>query len=87
MQYATWRWTQWLVVLINLPVFILLLLGKETYKPAILRRRARKLGIRPPPPTRSIVATLVYMTTRPVHMLLTEVSSPLSIHVENSNTP
>ena len=51
---------------------------RETYKPIILKRRAKKLGIIPPKPstasTAAVKTTLVQNSLRPLHMLFTEVN-------------
>jgi multidrug resistance protein len=75
-----WRWTSWLIlfftivlVIIPAPFYI------ESYKPVLLRRRAKKRG-QPLPrsPTEGmswpkVISTYVSKTlTRPMHMLLTE---------------
>ncbi|KAF9698028.1 hypothetical protein EKO04_004127 [Ascochyta lentis] len=75
-QYKGWRWTQWCMIFITLAIYIASLPMKETYKPIILARRAKKLGLVTKPTgdtqaaamKRSIVTNLF----RPVHMLLTE---------------
>lgn len=39
-----WRWTQWTILFITSAVLLSQLATSETYKPIILRRRARKAG-------------------------------------------
>ncbi|USP75474.1 hypothetical protein yc1106_02748 [Curvularia clavata] len=79
-QTRGWRWTAWLIlfftvalVIVPAPFFI------ESYKPVLLRQRARKRGLPLPLspteglPWHRIVSTYVSKTlTRPMHMLLTE---------------
>ncbi|KAJ4336711.1 hypothetical protein N0V95_008549 [Ascochyta clinopodiicola] len=75
-QYKGWRWTQWCMIFITLAIYILSLPMKETYKPIILARRAKQLGIDTKPAgspgaaamKRSLIANLF----RPIHMLVTE---------------
>lgn len=77
-QYKGWQWTQWCMIFITLAVYIASLPMKETYKPVILARRARKLtpDVKPAGSKggaamkRSIITNLF----RPLHMLVTEVS-------------
>ncbi|KAF2706139.1 benomyl/methotrexate resistance protein [Pleomassaria siparia CBS 279.74] len=75
-----WRWTSWLIlfftiVLVVLPVPFYI----ESYKPVLLRRRAKKRGLPVPKspleslPWHKVIST--YATTtlnRPLHMLFTE---------------
>lgn len=80
-QYKDWRWSQWVLLMISGVVYLAALPMKETYKPEILRRRAKRLGIKPADAgmqkhisaKRSVIQNLV----RPMHMLVTEVK-PLS---------
>ena len=44
-----WRWTQWLILFWGLLAYIISLPQKETYKKIILKKRADKLGLPPPP--------------------------------------
>jgi hypothetical protein len=65
------------MIFVTLAIFIASLPMKETYKPIILARRAKKLGLDTEPTgspgaaamKRSIITNLF----RPMHMLLTEV--------------
>ncbi|KAK3678984.1 hypothetical protein LTR78_001437 [Recurvomyces mirabilis] len=41
-QYLGWRWTSWVVVIVASVAWIVVSLVKETYAPAILRKRAAK---------------------------------------------
>lgn len=43
--YKGWVWTQWTTNFVTLLPFIILLPTHETYKPVILRRRAKKRGL------------------------------------------
>jgi hypothetical protein len=38
----SWRWTQWVILILTAILYVLSLFMKETYKKAILARRARK---------------------------------------------
>lgn len=74
-QYKTWHWTQWCMLFITLSIFLMALPMKETYKPIILKRRAKKLGLESPVPQGAgLKRTLVLKFARPMHMLFTEVS-------------
>lgn len=72
-----WRWTQWPILMIGLASLIFGAFQEETYKKIILQKRARKLGIPPPPnplpPGLARVKFLLFVTVlRPLRMLLTE---------------
>jgi hypothetical protein len=81
-QYKSWRWTQWCMLFITLAVYVIAIPMRETYKPIILKRRAKKLGITlPGPSTAGVKSSVVQNFLRPLHMLVTEVSNispPLS---------
>jgi hypothetical protein len=73
----SWRWTQWTIIFFAIFSIALTLLASETYKKTILAKRAKKLGLPPPPspfPNRSAkIKFLVTVTLlRPLHMLFTE---------------
>jgi len=71
------------MIFITLFAFIFALPMKETYKPIILKQRAKKHGIEPPVPATSQKVTKVLATRilRPFHMLYTEVSqSPFPLN-------
>lgn len=78
--YATvaygWRWTQWCLLFVTVALLAPAFGMHETYKPRILARRAKQIGISLPGSERSTLeATKVFLTvnlTRPVHMGLTE---------------
>ena len=40
-EYLGWRWTNWLVLIFAGAAFVFVALVKETYAPAILRKKAR----------------------------------------------
>ncbi|KKY22599.1 putative mfs multidrug transporter [Phaeomoniella chlamydospora] len=42
-QYLGWRWTDWIIMCMGAFSFIMLVVMKETYAPAILRRKASRL--------------------------------------------
>ena len=48
-QYKGWRWTQWCILFVSLAVLLTSIPTQETYKKAILKKRAKKLGLAPPP--------------------------------------
>lgn len=78
-QFQSWRWTQYIVLIIGLVAIILGFFQKETYKKIILARRAKRLNLAPPPdPLASMAATqkakfiLTVTIARPLVMLFTE---------------
>ncbi|KAL6708595.1 hypothetical protein ACN47E_002576 [Coniothyrium glycines] len=79
-QNLGWRWTSWLILFFTVIMVILPApFYRESYKPVLLRQRARKQG-QPLPPTPleglswyKALRTYVSKTlTRPLHMLATE---------------
>lgn len=48
-QYKGWRWTQWPILFILVPIYLYSLKMKETYKKIILQKRARENGLPLPP--------------------------------------
>lgn len=76
-QYKGWRWTQWPILFSLVPVYVYSLGMKETYKKIILQKRAKRLGIPPPPKVGpSGLAAVKFLITvtlfRPVRMIFTE---------------
>ena len=76
-QYKGWRWTQWPILFLLVPVYLYSLGMKETYKKIILQKRAKRLGIPPPlkvgPSGLAAVKALITVTLfRPVRMIFTE---------------
>lgn len=76
-EFKGWRWSQWCTIFIALAAYLTVLPMSETYKKVILQRRARRLGIAPPPapPVKgwAYVKMLVTITIlRPLHMLAVE---------------
>jgi hypothetical protein len=72
------------MIFITLAALLVALPMKETYKPIILKQRAKKHGIAPPEtPASSQKVTKVLATRilRPFHMLYTEVSRPVYLHI------
>ncbi|TKA25050.1 hypothetical protein B0A50_06114 [Salinomyces thailandicus] len=72
-----WRWTQWTIIFFIIAFYIPTLFTKETYKKAILQKRAKQLNIQGPPQVqRTLIQSIRYFATtlflRPIHMLLTE---------------
>lgn len=79
-QYKGWRWTQWCMVFVTLAVYIAALPMKETYKPIILARRAKRLGLdskpNSTPEKAAMKRVIIFGLLRPIHMLVTEVETP-----------
>ncbi|KAG9204400.1 hypothetical protein G6514_000856, partial [Epicoccum nigrum] len=75
-QYKSWRWTQWCMIFVTLAVYLASLPMKETYKPIILARRAKKLGMEIKPANDAGAAAMKRAVMiglfRPMHMLVTE---------------
>jgi len=78
-QFKSWRWTQYIVLMVGVIPVILGFFQKETYKKIILAQRAKRLNLPPPPnPMASMTAlqkakfVLTVTIARPVVMLLTE---------------
>jgi MFS family permease len=82
-QYKSWQWTQWSMIFIALAAFLIALPMRETYKPIILARRAKKHGIIPPadPAAAKVKTAIALKVVRPLHMLCTEVriSQPAAV--------
>lgn len=75
--YRGWRWTQWCILIITGVVFLTVLPMEETYKKVILQKRAKKMGVPPPPGPKVLslqyVKILVTVTLfRPIYMLFAE---------------
>ncbi|KAK6434903.1 hypothetical protein LTR95_008910 [Oleoguttula sp. CCFEE 5521] len=76
-QYKGWRWTQWCTIFIGIAATIPVFFMSETYRKVLLRRRAKRLDL-PPPPTPPVtklgmIKVLLTITLlRPLHMLVTE---------------
>lgn len=76
-QFKGWRWTQWCTIFVGLAATALILPMSETHKKTILQRRAKKLGIAPPPgpPVIGLAYAKMLITItliRPLNMLFTE---------------
>ena len=76
-QCKGWRWTQWPILFLVLPLYLYSLGMKETYKKIILQKRAKRLGIPPPvktgPSGLAAVKVLITVTLfRPIRMLFIE---------------
>ena len=72
-----WRWSQWIILFFSAASLLYSLPMPETYKKIILQKRAKKLGIPPPPRTgpmglAGLKFLLVITLFRPVHMIFTE---------------
>lgn len=73
----SWRWTQWVILFGLAFAFILTLPMSESYKSVLLKRRAKKLGIEPPPEFKTSASQnlkhFVSKTiSRPISMMFTE---------------
>lgn len=75
-QYKGWRWTQWSMLFLGGAIWIYSLWISETYTKIILVKRAKKLGLPPPPKgpngLASVKLLLTVTVTRSIYMLLTE---------------
>ena len=76
-QYKGWRWTQWTILFLMVPIYVYSLAMKETYKKIILQQRAKKLKIAPPakvgPTGLAALKFLITVTLfRPVYMIFNE---------------
>lgn len=79
-QYLSWRWTSWMIVFVGLiSFFIPAPFMRETYKRAILDKRAKERGVRGPSAlidhgvsTEKASYMLRTVMLRPMHMYLTE---------------
>ncbi|EGY16609.1 polyamine transporter 4 [Verticillium dahliae VdLs.17] len=70
-----WRWTQWTLVFFATASLLVSLAGKETYRPILERRRAKRLGHPTGDKTplgSHILMFLRIALVRPLHMLFTE---------------
>lgn len=71
-----WRWTQWTILFFTIAGLTPVLGMKETYKAAILKRRAKARGHPLPGPQRTALQSLKYFSCsllfRPIHMALVE---------------
>ncbi|KAJ5697948.1 hypothetical protein N7488_011632 [Penicillium malachiteum] len=78
LQERSWRWTQWVAIMLALATYIPIFFTKETYKGVILRRRARRLGLSDATSSqkssfkRKLRHFFVTLIKRPLHMLFTE---------------
>jgi MFS family permease len=75
-QHKGWRWTQWSLIFVTLAAFIIAAPMSETYKPIILKQRAKKYGIAPlkDPERPKLKSSFTQKIARPLHMLFTEVN-------------
>lgn len=71
-----WRWTVWTLLFFEVACLSPALFMKETYKKAILRKRAKARGLRYPEPERTPVQAAKFFLrstlTRPAHMFCVE---------------
>lgn len=73
----SWRWTQWVAIILTVVCYILIFFTKETYKRKILQTRAQKFGndSTSPESTPALKKVQYFFTVlikRPLHMLFTE---------------
>lgn len=75
-QYKSWRWTQWCQLFIAVAVSILGLPMKETFKPIILKKRAKVYGltVADDKSLSQVKTAIALKVIRPLHMLVSEVS-------------
>lgn len=70
-----WRWTQWTLLFFSTFSLLTTAIARETFHPAIKRRRAKELGL-PKPPSPPLVSKLQLFATvalvRPLKMLFLE---------------
>ncbi|KAK5107717.1 hypothetical protein LTR62_000739 [Meristemomyces frigidus] len=76
-QFKGYKWTQWCTIFIALASYAFILPMHETYKKIILTRRAKKLGVLPPPASQVrglqyIKMLLTITVARPLMMLFSE---------------
>lgn len=75
-QRYSWRWTAWIQLMFCGLVVVLLIFTEETYRPVLLRRRAKKRGIevyeKKMKPMEFLVFILGFTITKPVSMLFSE---------------
>jgi len=76
-QYKGYAWTQWSILFAGVPIYLISLPMRETYKKAILKRRAKASNLTDSTPARisqiKMLKVLLTVTLfRPVHMLLFE---------------
>lgn len=78
-QYKSWRWSQWVILMVGLFTIVAGAFQKETYKKIILRNRAKRLNLPPPPnpmASMSHLAKAKFLLTitvfRPLRMIITE---------------
>ncbi|KAI9735911.1 MAG: hypothetical protein M1834_001377 [Cirrosporium novae-zelandiae] len=74
-QFKGFRWTQWCILFLAVPIYLSSVGLSETYKKAILKRRAKHLDIAPPPgPSGKMALKILFTVTliRPVEMIFVE---------------
>lgn len=76
-QHKGWRWTQWPLLFLMVPIYLYSMGMKETYKKIILKNRAKRLNVAPPvqtgPTGPAAIKFLITVTLfRPVDMIFTE---------------
>lgn len=84
-----WRWTSWTILFVVVAILLPSCLMNETYKQAILKKRAKRLNIPGPPNPlagKSVAQATKHFVTislkRPLVMLFTEpVTSAISVYV------
>ncbi|KAI4942640.1 hypothetical protein J4E91_009809 [Alternaria rosae] len=71
-QYKTWEWTQWCILFLSVFVYAFAIPMDETYKPIILKKRAKKHGLEKKQENGDIKREIIMRFIRPLHMLSTE---------------
>ncbi|KAI1321550.1 MFS general substrate transporter [Xylariaceae sp. FL0255] len=70
-----WRWTNYFLALLSAVSLALVIIGRETYHPVLIRRRMKELGLKPPSRTPTPEILRQFLTVgvlRPLHMMFTE---------------
>lgn len=81
-EHKGWRWTMWVYLMFTGAVLPFLLATPETFKPAILEKRAKKRGINVIKPKLSVKEAMSSYLTRPLKMLVAEpIVSLTSIYI------
>lgn len=74
--YKGWRWTQWDILFLAVPIFIFSLGMEESYEKILDRRRMKKAGTLPPEAqvatSKKVIPLLTIVVARPLQMLLFE---------------
>ncbi|KAG9185568.1 hypothetical protein G6011_06899 [Alternaria panax] len=71
-QYKTWKWTQWCILFLSVFAYAIAIPMSETYKPMILKKRAKKNGIATTQETANMRSEMIMRFIRPIHLITTE---------------